>query len=495
MAYMDDPLERPILLTGTLAPADDDCACAEVIFAETLPADGSEVNDCACADSAGAVTVQQMRPLAYQKAAEFFSLALPNSFHLALPAVTPLGPTVLNETAWAVLDSFQSPHPIVTPLEQALAKAGLLCAAGEEQAALADHAPAALTAWLHVTNACNLDCPYCYVRKSSLTMPLETGRKALGLIFQTAGQRGLKQVKLKYAGGEATLHFELVRALHEAAARLSQASGIKLAEVVLSNGTCLGDGEADWFAETGARLMISLDGIGQGHDQVRSTRAGLGTFAGVEQVIDRVLLPKGVRPTISVTISKRNANQTAQIVGWVLERHLPLSLNFYRMKEPGEANDALSRDAEQIIAGMLEAYATIEAHLPEQPFLNGLLDRVRYGAHAMTCGVGQDYLVISPAGRLAQCHMRLDQAAEIGPDANLLEMTRKGEMLNLPVEQKTGCRVCLFRYYCSGGCPLETYRVSGRWDQPSPNCQIYRELIPHALRLEGLRLMKNGGYL
>jgi uncharacterized protein len=27
-----------------------------------------------------------------------------------------------------------------------------------------------LTVWLHIANACNLDCPYCYVRKSSARM-------------------------------------------------------------------------------------------------------------------------------------------------------------------------------------------------------------------------------------------------------------------------------------------------------------------------------------
>jgi uncharacterized protein len=42
-----------------------------------------------------------------------------------------------------------------------------------------------LPGWLHITNACNLDCPYCYVRKSSARMDETTGLKALRHIFDT----------------------------------------------------------------------------------------------------------------------------------------------------------------------------------------------------------------------------------------------------------------------------------------------------------------------
>jgi len=44
--------------------------------------------------------------------------------------------------------------------------------------------------------------------------------------------------------------------------------------------------------------------------------------------------------------------------------------------------------------------------------------------------------------------------------------------------------------WCAGGCPLATYRATGRYDVKSPNCNIYRALFPEALRLEGLRLLK-----
>lgn len=61
--------------------------------------------------------------------------------------------------------------------------------------------------------------------------------------------------------------------------------------------------------------------------------------------------------------------------------------------------------------------------------------------------------------------------------------------------EKEGCRDCAFRHQCAGGCPLETFRATGRWDVRSPNCNLYTTLLPRVWRLEGLRLMKANGYL
>jgi uncharacterized protein len=61
---------------------------------------------------------------------------------------------------------------------------------------------------------------------------------------------------------------------------------------------------------------------------------------------------------------------------------------------------------------------------------------------------------------------------------------------NIPVERKEGCGSCVWRYVCGGGCPLLTWRTTGRADLRSPYCQAYRTLFPKLLRLEGLRILK-----
>lgn len=64
---------------------------------------------------------------------------------------------------------------------------------------------------------------------------------------------------------------------------------------------------------------------------------------------------------------------------------------------------------------------------------------------------------------------------------------------NLSVEEKEGCKTCLWKYWCAGGCPLSTFRATGRYDVKSPNCHIYKALYPEVVRLEGLRLLRDAG--
>src|SRR5438105_2073336 len=85
-----------------------------------------------------------------------------------------------------------------------------------------------LTAWLHVTNECNLRCSYCYLHKTKEDMPSEVGRRAIDAIFRSASKHRFKTVRLKYAGGEASLHMMSVMALHDYAAQCAQEQGITL---------------------------------------------------------------------------------------------------------------------------------------------------------------------------------------------------------------------------------------------------------------------------
>lgn len=488
--------QHPILLTGQFNEHDDDCACPDKAF--LLVFDQARIgeidHDCACPDGALGLTAvsQSLSPLFMQATAH--TQPLPNGFHLAYSPYAPAGPSVLNQIAWDRWQQFKTAQPLHDPIDYDLVTQNLLLPKGTAVTPQYS-APQTLTVWLHITNACNLDCPYCYVRKSSARMDATIGETAIRHIFATAKQHGFSRVKLKYAGGEATLHFKLVRQLHELAQTLARQTDVELREVILSNGVRLPLADANWLAESGIKLMVSLDGIGDAHDRQRPLKGGGLTFVHVAHTIDHVLQPRGIRPDITITVTQQNAAHVADTVRWVLARDLPISLNFYRPNLLSASHTELMLEEQTIIEGMLAAYDVFVQMLPERPFLNGLLDRVQAEAHTHTCGVQHSYLVISHEGKLAQCQMQVNQPLEHTLNGDLLLPIVTGPIQNLSVDQKEGCRNCEFRYRCSSGCPLETYRATGRWDVQSPHCRIYKTLLPIALRLEGLRLLKTNGYL
>lgn len=471
----------PLILTseGEGTSVESDCDC-----------------DCACPDASFTLKSYALgSDSLFEPPEGSFVTSLASDFSIIHSPFSPNGIVALNTEALLRYRQFEAQaQPLTDDLDRNLAEHNLLTPT-KSSPAFSEGDQITLTAWLHVTNACNLDCPYCYVRKSSSRMTESIGELALQRLVDDVTRRGFKRLKLKYAGGEASLHYKLVQYLHDRAILLTNEHNIELHEVLLTNGVSISAELADWLADSRIKLMISLDGIGEKHDKQRPFKNGKSSFEHVERTIDQVLLPRGIRPDISVTITRLNADGIADVMRWILARDLSFSLNFYRQNLQSQSKTELQLEEQAIIEGMRAAYKVIEEYLPTRPFFNGLLDRVQGQAHTHTCSVGSGYVVISHEGKLAQCQMHLDQpVGDIKNAESLLPIVATGPIKNISVEEKEGCRDCSFRYQCAGGCPIETFRATGRWDIKSPNCNIYKTLLPEAIRLEGLRILKVAGY-
>lgn len=132
--------------------------------------------------------------------------------------------------------------------------------------------------------------------------------------------------------------------------------------------------------------------------------------------------------------------------------------------------------------------------MPPYLSLMSLLDLTRLDApHEHTCGVGNSYMVINHRGGIAKCHMHLDETVTDVTAQNPLQLIRADSIgvQSMSVNEKEGCRDCEWKHWCAGGCPALTYRVMGRYDVKSPNCRIYKAILPELLRLEGLRILKH----
>jgi len=456
------------LLHNTVAGSDCDCACPVDLAVPAAPA----LPDAPL----------QLRP-------EVRWLPLDETFSLAFaPSLSQVA--AVNGAARGMLERFVTPRRWRTSEERQVAQdgfaLGLLTAHDAEPA---PPPPNALVAWLHVTNACNLRCGYCYIEKSDEAMDLETGMAAVDAALRSAIVAGYRRLELKYAGGEASLNMALVEQLHPYAVAQAAARGITVGGRVLSNGVALTSPRLKQMRALGLELMISLDGVGADHDRQRPTLGGGGSFARVVATIDRAIA-LDLLPQISVTISVESVGGLPQLLELLLDRELPFSLSFVR---PANFDAIAVHHAEQsIIAGMRAAYAAIERRPPRRSLLGSLLDRTNLStAHRRTCGVGENYMVFDQRGNIAKCQMTINQPVSSVTHPDPLSVIRADQIgvRNLPVEQKAGCRTCDWRYWCAGGCGVVTKQSYGQEDVASPNCAIYKALYPDVLRLEGLRLV------
>lgn len=349
-----------------------------------------------------------------------------------------------------------------------------------------------LNAWIHITNACNLRCSYCFLDKTSQKMSLETGLKSIDAVIRSASNNGFDGVKIKYAGGEPTLNVDLIAQLDRHASCLADEQNIEYSAVILSNGTLINEKFMSIIKERNINLMISLDGVGEFHDKQRAFVNGKGSFNIIDRNISR-LIAREIKPFITVTVSSQSAPGLPAMVSYLLDKDLPFTLNFYRSNIYSQPYDEqLQLDEEIIIRYMKKAYQLIETKMPRQSLLGSLLDLNNASApHNKTCGVGENYLVIDQIGGVSKCHMDIENPLTTINNLDpliVINSDTKG-IQNLPVNQKHACNSCEWRYWCAGGCPLVTYKAYGKYDVKSPNCRIYKSLYPEVLRLEGLRLL------
>lgn len=461
--------------------------------------------DCACAVTP-ARSVETASFAGQYVAYPSTDIDLGNGYFAICAPTLQFSPLVLNHTAIVLSKCFESPRPleqlasayrqtwrreVVQSTLDRLVTTGLLVPEGHIAPCFAEP-PITVTAWLHLTDACNLTCDYCYLSKTSKNMSLEVGQAAIDATFRSAMAHSYHVVKLKYAGGEPLLAFPRVVELHRYAKSCARRYGLELDGIVLSNGTLLRPEMVETMKAMGLRLMVSLDGLEEFHNCQRHYADGRGSFDAVARSID-LALSYGLIPEISITVSGRNAEGLPELMAWVLARNLPFSLNFYRENDVSSSYADLRLEREHIIEGALAAYKVIEENLPRRSLLSSLVDRANLAcSHLRTCAVGQSYFVFDTEGQVAKCQMDIDTTITDCTDPDPLSTVRTSSkgIRNLRVEDKDECRECEWRYWCTGGCPLSAYRATGRYDAKSPDCSIYKALYPQAIRLEGLRLLE-----
>jgi uncharacterized protein len=440
----------------------------------------------------------------FQHASELYKQMCSNGYYVVCNPTGAGHIVVLDEAAADLLECFRSPTSLAAlRMEREISEEARTVVALFSQLGFLENTaqppvpsqldnPQTLNAWLHVTNACNLGCNYCYVDKTSESMSDDISRKAIDALFRSAIKHNFKAVQLRYAGGEASLQSERVIALHDYALSVARKHQITFYGSILSNGVFLAGRTIDLFKERQIGVMISLDGVGAYHDCQRPFINGRGSFQFVNRTITR-LLEKNLVPHISVTVSQRNLAGLPELITYILERDLPFSLNYYRDNDCSTHIQDLQFTDEQMIAAMRSVFALIEHDLPYRNLLGSLIDKANLKQpHQRACGVGHSYLVIDQKGGIAKCHADIKQTVTtIAADDPLLVIRNDSRgVQGYTVHEKESCRSCSWRNWCSGGCPLLTYRVTGRNDIKSPYCNIYQALFPDVLRLEALRLLK-----
>lgn len=350
----------------------------------------------------------------------------------------------------------------------------------------------ALNVWLQMTDACNLQCSYCYVPKKTTHMEIETGKELISKIVEECREAEYDSVLFKFAGGEPIIAWETIKGLIDWAHTWARKILPKVEFLILTNGTYLPSDVIDYATSGKIRLAISLDGVQQWHDKHRAYPNGVGSFRDVDRNIE-LLLRHGVRPSISATITRENVRGLTELAEYCIHRDLHFRFSPYRRPLSGQLD--LTSDNAELTLELRRCYEWIESHLPTR----SLYDMHRFAdinlkrPKSRICGIGNNMLAISSLGDMCLC--QFDMANPIGSALEedvmvLLQKQKRFPVKENRVDRIPVCKDCKWRFTCAGGCPYLAERQFGAFRHPSPYCEVYKAILPVLLRLHALQSVR-----
>lgn len=349
---------------------------------------------------------------------------------------------------------------------------------------------------LHVAHDCNLACKYCFAGKGEYDGPkglmsFETGKRALDFLVEQSGTR--HNLEVDFFGGEPLLNWDVCEKLVEYGRSIEKKYNKNFRFTVTTNGVLLNDEIMDFCNKEMGNVVLSLDGRKETHDRLRITRKNTGSY---DMIIDK----------FKKFAQSRN-QKDYYMRGTYTHFNTDFSKDVIHMADEGFKELSI----EPVVCDPSEDYALKESDLPVlkeqyEILANEMLRRYRKGNgftfyHYMIdldagpcivkrvsgCGVGTEYMAVTPDGELYPCHQFVgDEKFLLGDIWNGVKNKNVLEQFeNCNVYSHKECKDCFAKLYCSGGCAANAYHstgsVSGVYEF---GCELHRKRIECAVMLK-----------
>lgn len=356
---------------------------------------------------------------------------------------------------------------------------------------------------LHIAHDCNMCCKYCFAGEGEYSgdrslMSFEVGKRALDFLIEQSGSR--KNLEVDFFGGEPLLNFDVVKQLVAYARSIEKEKGKNFRFTLTTNGVLLDDEVMEWANKECYNVVLSLDGRKETNDRMRRTRNDKGTYD--------LILPKFQK------MAKERNQQGYYIRGTYTHYNTDFANDILHLADMGFEQLAM----EPVVTDPKMDYALQESDIPKLKDQYDLLakemcKRNREGKgftffHYMIdleggpciykrisgCGVGTDYMAVTPWGDLYPCHQFVgDEKFLLG---NVFDGVKNTDIVNefklCNVYSREACQDCFAKLYCSGGCSANAYHTTGKITGTCDmSCELHRKRVENAIMIKIDELFAN----
>lgn len=386
-------------------------------------------------------------------------------------------------TVEEVINTSQSPEweETVRAVVAYFTDQGLFADKGKTKTCSAAKKPKSIALWIHVTDTCNLRCDYCYVHKGKRRLSKEACDVIVNALKADTETFQLKEIELKFAGGEPLVDVEIVSYLMDQARAALMPLGVKIHLAIITNGTLVTEEKAKFLKNEAFSVMVSLDGLGD----FNNARKYADGRTSVQQVLEGIecLLNAGVKPTILTTVSDTNVEGLRDLMIYVREKGLTLSLSLARdyEQEVGLKMD-VEHVANEMVAFLQKVNLMPDSELPRLSF-NGIQFT---GGRTRICGGGSNYFAVDPDAGICFCQMTVDKPMGLVTDkGSILSFSNRQDMILEGGE----CLTCIWKNVCCGGCTVLAMNA-GTFGKPSVMCDLMKRILPSILLYEGRKIRR-----
>ena len=349
---------------------------------------------------------------------------------------------------------------------------------------------------LHVAHACNMDCGYCFAGKGEYhgdagLMSYETGKKAIDYLVENSP--GRRNLEVDFFGGEPLLNWQVVKDLVAYGRSIEKEAGKNFRFTLTTNGLLVDDDVIEFSNREMSNVVLSLDGCRETNDRMRKTKDGGGTYDLIVDKFKKFADARGEKEYyMRGTYTKYDLRFTDELLHMADLGFRELSME--PVVAPPEADYALSVGDAPILTEEYEklALAMIERRRQGRPFefyhyMVDLEGGPCIAKRISGCGVGTEYIAVTPEGDIYPCHQFVGEKDFIM--GNLDEGITRPEVRQMfrscNIYSHEECGDCFAKLYCSGGCAANAYHSTGRVDG------VYElGCILHKKRIECAVMMK-----
>ncbi len=349
---------------------------------------------------------------------------------------------------------------------------------------------------LHIAHDCNLACRYCFAEEGEYKggralMSAEVGRAALDFLVANSGNR--RNLEVDFFGGEPTMNMDVVKEVVRYGRELEKKHDKHFRFTLTTNGLLLNDDIMDFANREMDNVVLSIDGRKEVHDYMRPCRNGKPSYD--------LILPK-----FQKFADSRN-QQKYYVRGTFTRRNLDFSRDVIHLADLGFEQISM----EPVVGLPEEPYAIREEDLPQifeeyDKLAREMIKRHQEGRpfqffHFMIdltggpcvakrlsgCGSGTEYLAVTPWGDLYPCHQFVGEEdfvlGNVFDGIHRKEICDRFRVCNVYTKKK--CRDCFARFYCSGGCPANSYKFHGTIDDAYDlSCEMERKRVECAIMMK-----------